>query len=302
MSKAYRNYRVFLNVNSVIDSKTMFSRRVFELLACGTPIVSTISAGIEDMFGNDLVWMVKNEAEAKEAIHTLLSSPDEWRRRSLQGIRAVFDQHTFAHRFQDVLRTTGIRDHSIAEKRVLLVAEVRSQNELNSVVDAYTRQRLVNTKAWLLIVARAPGLAAVAANIELVYSDEPLSKLIPKESKRLQITHVAFIAPTALYGANYLQDLLHAFDYSDASLVGKPCSGVDEYAYGDALIQAGSVLSAKLLELPDFTASALDAGNLTAEVSRIGEKVFMSDAANFTNSTVILTGEQRRSALQQVEI
>ena len=302
MSKAYRNYRVFLNVNSVIDSKTMFSRRVFELMACGTPIVSTISAGIEDMFGDNLVWMVKNEAEAKEAIHTLLNSPDEWRRRSLQGIRSVFAQHTFTHRLQDVLRTTGIRDNFIQEKSVLLVAEVRSQDELNSVVDTYSRQKLVNTKTWLLIIDREHGLLENSADIELVHSNEPLSKIVPKVAKRRQVSHIAFIAPTALYGAYYLQDLLHAFDYSDASLVGKPCSGMDEYAYGNTLIQAGSVLSTKLLELTDFHASALDAGNLAAEVRRIGEKVFMSDAANFINSTEILTVKQRSSALKQVEI
>lgn len=302
MSKAYRNYRVFLNVNSVIDSKTMFSRRVFELLACGTPIVSTISAGVEDMFGNDLVWMVKNEAEAKEAIHTLLNSPAEWRRRSLQGVRAVFARHTFAHRFHEVLSTVGIRDHGIAPKRVLLVAEVRTQAELNRVVETYNCQKLVNTKAWLLIVARAQGLAAVAANMALLHSDEPLSKHIQKESRRLQITHIAFITPTAIYGANYLQDILHAFDYSDAALVGKPSSGLDEYAYGDSLIQAGSILSAELLELSGFPASALDTGNLAAEVSRLGKKVFMSDAANFINSNVMLTDEQRSTELHRIEI
>lgn len=302
MNKAYRNYRVFLNVNSVIDSKTMFSRRVFELLACGTPVVSTISAGIEDMFGSDLVWMVKNETEAKEAIHTLLSSPGEWRRRSLQGIRAVFARHTFAHRFEDVLRLTGIRDHFVAEKRVLLVAEVRSRDELDSVIDAHSRQKLVNAKASLFIVARAPGLAAGAANVELVHSTAPLSTLIPKEAQRLQITHVAFIAPAALYGAYYLQDILHAFDYTGASLVGKPCSGVDEYAYADALVQAGSVLSAKVLERGDFSTRILDAGNLASEVRRIGEKVFISDAANFNESQGVLADQQRRTALKELEI
>ena len=54
----YRRYRLFLNVNSVTDSPTMFSRRVFELLACGTPIVSAYAQGIEDLFGGDVVEKV----------------------------------------------------------------------------------------------------------------------------------------------------------------------------------------------------------------------------------------------------
>ena len=45
MVQAYKAYEVFLNINSVRESPTMFSRRVLELLACGTPVISTPSAG-----------------------------------------------------------------------------------------------------------------------------------------------------------------------------------------------------------------------------------------------------------------
>ena len=40
MLAAYKAYKVFLNVNSVTESPTMCARRVFELSACGTPVVS----------------------------------------------------------------------------------------------------------------------------------------------------------------------------------------------------------------------------------------------------------------------
>src|SRR5690606_23263810 len=33
----YKQFKVFLNVNTIVDSPTMMSRRVYELLACGTP-------------------------------------------------------------------------------------------------------------------------------------------------------------------------------------------------------------------------------------------------------------------------
>src|SRR5690606_2893050 len=45
MLSAYKRYKVFLNVNSVTNSPTMFARRVFELLACGTPVISSYSDG-----------------------------------------------------------------------------------------------------------------------------------------------------------------------------------------------------------------------------------------------------------------
>ena len=51
MLTAYRCYDVMLNVNTVTDSATMFSRRVFESLACGTPVVSSESVGMSRMLG-----------------------------------------------------------------------------------------------------------------------------------------------------------------------------------------------------------------------------------------------------------
>ena len=43
---AYRAYKVFLNVNSVIDSPSMCARRIFEISASGTPVVSAPSQAI----------------------------------------------------------------------------------------------------------------------------------------------------------------------------------------------------------------------------------------------------------------
>lgn len=103
----YGRYRVFLNVNSVSDSSTMFSRRVFELLACGTPIISTYSKGIEEFFGRDLVTFVRNGAEAKEAAQALLHNDALWRKKSLAGIRAVFSNHTYRHRLDQVISLSG---------------------------------------------------------------------------------------------------------------------------------------------------------------------------------------------------
>jgi spore maturation protein CgeB len=104
----YRRYRIFLNVNSVKDSPTMFSRRIFELMASGTPVVSTYAKGIENLIEPDIVWMVHDQKEADEAIHTLMSDDAEWQRRSLAGIREVFEKHTYAHRLNMIFECMGI--------------------------------------------------------------------------------------------------------------------------------------------------------------------------------------------------
>ena len=42
---AYKAYKVFLNVNSVVDSPSMCARRIFEISASGTPVITAPSAG-----------------------------------------------------------------------------------------------------------------------------------------------------------------------------------------------------------------------------------------------------------------
>ena len=105
LCQAYSQYRVFLNVNSVINSPTMFSRRVFELLASGTPVVSTESDAIENILGTDSVIFVRNAAEAQEAVSKLLSDDDFWRQRSIAGMRAIYSGHTYADRLTEIFRT-----------------------------------------------------------------------------------------------------------------------------------------------------------------------------------------------------
>ncbi|MBI4579190.1 MAG: glycosyltransferase family 1 protein, partial [Planctomycetes bacterium] len=108
MVEAYKRYRVFLNVNSVKDSPTMLSRRVFELLACGTPVVSTYARGIETLLGDNGVFLVATEAEATRILERLMHDDDAWARASALGIRKVLSEHTYAQRFAEICQRAGL--------------------------------------------------------------------------------------------------------------------------------------------------------------------------------------------------
>jgi len=107
MVRAYRSHRLFLNVNSVSDSPTMFSRRVFELLASGTPVVSTSSTGIGEMFGG-VVEIVETQADAREAIARLIDDDEWWLDRSVRGIESVFQTNTYADRLSTIAEAVGL--------------------------------------------------------------------------------------------------------------------------------------------------------------------------------------------------
>jgi glycosyltransferase involved in cell wall biosynthesis len=102
----YRDYRVFLNVNCIVDSLTMFSRRVFELLACGTPVISSYALGIETLLPE--VYISKTTRETTRMLTNLLKNDQIWNTASVAGIRAVYEQHTYAHRLAYICETLGL--------------------------------------------------------------------------------------------------------------------------------------------------------------------------------------------------
>lgn len=107
MIQAYKGHPVQLNVNSVLDSPTMFSRRVVEAAACGAALVSGPALGMNRYLGGS-GHVVRSESEAAEALEQLLHHPAYRWRAALAGERAVMRAHTTEHRLTQMLRTAGL--------------------------------------------------------------------------------------------------------------------------------------------------------------------------------------------------
>lgn len=109
MVKKYREYRVFLNVNSIDNSQTMFSRRVFELLACGTPVISSYSPGIKQMLPE--VLLSTSAVETEKHLNSLLFDDSYWNSVSQAGIKRIFSGHTYLHRLKTICDAIHINIH-----------------------------------------------------------------------------------------------------------------------------------------------------------------------------------------------
>ncbi|WP_296250141.1 glycosyltransferase [uncultured Stenotrophomonas sp.] len=294
----YREYQVFLNVNSVDDSKTMFSRRVFELLACGTPVVSTYSEGIEETFGNDIVWQVRNGKEATEALRILLSDPIEWRRRSLAGIRAVHSSHTYRHRFAKMV--SMIEGRSPSPQLIIAISEVADKAQLESALFTFLRQDLAaDMQKQLVLVCRSgfrPERTPVGARI-IESTDATLGRLIERERASAPEAVVAVLSPRAVYGRHYLLDALIALRYSGAALVGKSRNGA-EYEW-DSEIDPNSLVVG--VGAPGALGKNVDRWfNLDGSlVGELAAKVYVADSMNFAT---IANMDDRDLLLQNVEI
>jgi hypothetical protein len=99
----YRDHMVSLNVNTVTDSPSMFSRRLIESLACGAVVVSNPSLSIDRHF-RDYCETAPGEDELQALFARLKSGPSPSdRERARAGAAYVLKHHTWSHRLEEIL-------------------------------------------------------------------------------------------------------------------------------------------------------------------------------------------------------
>lgn len=88
----YRNVKYVINVNTVRDSETMFSRRIYEAMACGAVIITNQSQGLQKQFGKNVWFFGENfDFESIENIR-------------IENINMVFSYHTLEGRMVELCK------------------------------------------------------------------------------------------------------------------------------------------------------------------------------------------------------
>jgi spore maturation protein CgeB len=230
MIHTYKKYRVFLNVNSVSDSPTMFSRRVFELLACGTAVISNYSIGIEKLFPG-LVKLCRTENDTRQYLQELLDDEEYLDRLALKAQREVFSQHTYKHRLNQVLDTIGLTPQKHISPGVSIISICHSKKLLEQVANNFFRQYYARKELIIILpqfdndenITMWEGKISTQKNIFLL---RPRPDITPEEQVNLaleiaQFPYISCFSADDYYAPNFLVDLMSAFDYTDADAVGK---------------------------------------------------------------------------------
>lgn len=233
MLKAYKLYKIFLNVNSVKNSPTMFSRRIFELLASGANIISSYSKGIKKMFGNS-VQLIFSESETRLNLSTILDNPEYSQRLSLLGIREIHTKHLYKHRFNNILQKTGISLIRKNNPGVSIITWVDNDEDVDNLLDTY-RQQTWENKELIIIKSDEENIEEWGAklkiytNVSMLFmpKEKILSKFLGSVLERAMYEYISFFHIDQYYAPNFLTDLMNAFSYTDADVVGKYCY----YAY-----------------------------------------------------------------------
>ena len=213
MLKAYRGYKVFLNTNSVVDSGTMFSRRVFELLACGTPVVTTPSVGIRRFFG-PLVGEITDVEKGRAQVRRLLTDAEHYRRIQAAGIREVLGKHTYAIRLETMAEALGFSWRRPVCR--MAVFAVPGRDGADGIAAMLSRQTL--RPAAVVLSRKNASLRAklAAAGFDVHLCDSPDAP----ELAAAGINAAAWMDASCHYGPGYLLDASLAMLYDAGALSG----------------------------------------------------------------------------------
>lgn len=149
MIQAYKAHPVQINVNSVLDSPTMFSRRVVESAACGSPMISGPALGM-NRYLEDAGHIARTESEAAQALENLMHhSAYRWRV-ALKGARAVMRAHTTELRLTQMLRTAGMVISAPQPPAMTLVTEKITEAATQQLLAQSLRPTRILANQWQL--------------------------------------------------------------------------------------------------------------------------------------------------------
>lgn len=299
MLSAYRGYKVFLNVNTVTVSPTMFSRRALELLASGTPVVSTDSLGLRTFFQETEICIVKDPKHASQVIESLVRSPLSRDVMVHKAQRTIWENHTYSHRAARLLDVIGFQsDNNVTEKPhvSVIMPTMRAENLAFAVEQIRAQvgvelEILVATHGFSVEKDRYPGIQFLEFPKEI-----PLGACLNALVEQAQGQYVAKMDDDDLYGPNYLRDQINALRYSGATVVGKQASYLyienteeliirkkwREHMWSDMVLGATIVAERSVFESTRF--KEVTRGEDTAFLNDVlegGGKIYAADRFNY---------------------
>lgn len=295
IDKSYKGYKYMINVNTVKYSETMFSRRVFEGLLSGTPIISTYSLGMKKMFG-DIINSSNSIDELRNHLKTLNENEELYNKYALRGVREVLLNHTYEKRMMKILNKVGYTTLS-NNTNVYFLAFIESIDELDRYLKIYESQTVLNKK--LVIIHKNIKNYSHFYN---TYNTEDIIgidyNVLKKYTNIRQLLGKGFISVLNnddFYGENYALDLLLAKDYSNADIIGKSMyykkvkndikiyNKHNDYIFTNNVKVTRSIINVTVFDKfsVESTLQFLEGFVEFDELTPFGPKVFSADSLNY---------------------
>ncbi len=227
MIEKYKEYKIMLNVNTVQNSSSMFSRRVVEAMACETLVISSYNKAIENIFGK-LIPMVYSKKETSDLLNKYIHNHTERIRLIKKCQRIVFNNHTVKHRLNKILKKVNINIIENNEK-ISIITVTNRIKYINRIIDNFTNQTYQNKELILIINSED-----FDKNIFTEKMKHDKNVKIYQLNKNFSLGYctnyaiensngiiLAKFDDDDIYSPYYLEDIFNAYQYSNASIIGK---------------------------------------------------------------------------------
>ena len=237
----------------------MFARRVFELLASNTLVVSNYSRGVRLLFGDHIICS-DNKAEV---LKNLLDNDEKSSQKKLSALRTVFSNHTYGERFRYVLSKISSNVAETILPWVSLVCRVKSEQELVDAEAIFTSQSYKQKQLVLIGEAKILENSKTEDSIKIMKTNQIKSL----NELGVHTDYISVIQVDKFYGRNYITDLALSTIYSDAGIITKGSfyntsegiltlknkelryTTVEEFEANRSLINKGLVLNQPIIDL-----------------------------------------------------
>ena len=306
MLTAYRCYDVMMNVNSVTVSPTMFSRRVFEILACGTPVISTDSIGLREMLGS-CVRITRCPEDTTSHLHELLNDEEARMREGHLGYRYVHEHHTYRHRMHEMFVKVGAKPKKpTRQPSVSVVIATCRPDNVEFAIANYAKQSYAEKELFLVLnnarfdVEFIKQQSRHLHNVHIMQIEgrPSLGECLNRGVGAASGDYIAKMDDDDHYGEKYLSDMMLAARFTEAEILGKGTFFVHmkgehlmalrvvapEHGYGKFV--AGATLTMKryvLKEIPFPERTIGEDSGLLKNASQAGCRIYSSDVFNFLN-------------------
>lgn len=305
MLSAYRQYKVLLNVSSVPDSSTMCPRRVYEVSACATAVVTCPSRAVSSVFSPDEILTVSQRSEAQWTLRALVGN-DEWRQRiTHRAARRVLAQHTYSDRVDDLLAQIGLEEHRVFDPTVSVLAVTNRPHQLRHLMEQVAAQQELSPQLVLVthgfrapenVLAQGRTLGLDSVVVHEAAGSSSLGACLNVAAGLADGQLLAKMDDDDLYGPHYLADQRRALDFSGADVVGKHAHYMNlqsldalvlrfplhESTWTDLVVGPTLMMPADVIrDIPFRDRTRGEDTTFLREVMQNGGRIYASDRFNF---------------------
>lgn len=220
MVEEYRRHKVFLNVNSVVDSTTMCARRVFELGACKTAVVGTDSAAIRSVYDENEVLLSDDPTEIASILAKLVHDEPHRRKIVQRAWRKTLSEHTYADRLEQIKRAMGISEDRKKIHINVFLRPTQINNGIENILGDLAKQKFDECQEVQLSFNVLGGHQVDTETAERVFRGTDIKLETPLVSEDIE-TFVAYLTSDIRIGKFYLQDLIYTLRQQKCAFAGK---------------------------------------------------------------------------------